>query len=96
MCRGNLVAIRKLKLKTVEQNKEVLREFREVCYILCFYRASLMKNPDILTAKIITCFLLPKLVFMKYNVLNIKHLLPEKLATIMELKNHLYIFTQAL
>lgn len=51
MCRGNLVAIRKLKLKTVEQNKEVLRELREVCYILCFYKASLMKNPDILTAK---------------------------------------------
>lgn len=39
---------------------------------------------------------MPKLVFMKYNVLNIKHLLPEKLATNMELKNHLYIFTQAL
>lgn len=33
MCRGNLVAIRKLKLKTVEQNKEVLREFRELYHL---------------------------------------------------------------
>ncbi|XP_062586842.1 atrial natriuretic peptide receptor 1-like, partial [Saccostrea cucullata] len=33
MCRGNLVAIRKLKLKTVEQSKDVLREFRELYHL---------------------------------------------------------------